>query len=83
MIGIDHIGIGGDYDGVPETPVDLEDVSKYPNLIIKLLDINWTEEEIIKLIGGNLLRVLSDVEKVKFNLINLFSNRNSSIYHVY
>lgn len=64
LIGIDHIGIGGDYDGVENTPVDLEDVSTYPNLVKKLLDQGWSENEIIKLIGGNLLRVLSDVEEV-------------------
>jgi membrane dipeptidase len=62
VAGIDHIGIGGDYDGVGELPVGLEDVSRYPALFAALLDRGWTEEECAKLAGENVLRVLADAE---------------------
>jgi membrane dipeptidase len=62
VAGIDHVGIGGDYDGVGELPVGLEDVSTYPALIAALLDRGWTEEDCAKLAGENVLRVLADAE---------------------
>ncbi|MFI7674548.1 dipeptidase [Actinophytocola sp. NPDC049390] len=62
VAGIDHIGLGGDYDGVTELPVGLEDVSTYPNLIAALLDRGWTEEDCAKLAGENALRALSEAE---------------------
>ena len=62
VAGIDHIGIGGDYDGVDELPAGLEDVSGYPNLFAALLDRGWTEEDCAKLAGENVLRVLTDAE---------------------
>ena len=58
VAGIDHIGIGGDFDGTPELPVGLEDVSTYPALFAALLDRGWSEGECAKLAGGNVLRVL-------------------------
>jgi membrane dipeptidase len=58
VAGIDHIGIGGDFDGTPELPVGLEDVSTYPALFAALLDRGWNEGECAKLAGGNVLRVL-------------------------
>jgi membrane dipeptidase len=62
VAGIDHIGIGGDYDGVSSLPVGLEDVSCYPALFGALLDRGWTEEECAKLAGENVLRVLGEAE---------------------
>ncbi|MFL6125588.1 dipeptidase [Actinophytocola sp.] len=62
VAGIDHIGIGGDYDGVDELPAGLEDVSGYPNLFAALLDRGWSEEDCAKLAGENVLRVLSAAE---------------------
>jgi membrane dipeptidase len=62
VAGIDHIGIGGDYDGVGELPVGLEDVSTYPALFAALLDRGWTEEECAKLAGENVLRAMSVAE---------------------
>ncbi|CAF4732857.1 unnamed protein product [Rotaria sp. Silwood2] len=54
IAGIDSVGIGADYDGISTTPIGLEDVSKYPKLIEYLLSQeNWTDDDIIKLIGGN------------------------------
>jgi membrane dipeptidase len=62
VAGIDHIGIGGDYDGVGELPAGLEDVSGYPNLFAALLDRGWTEEDCAKLAGENVLRALTEAE---------------------
>ncbi|QDY77041.1 dipeptidase [Streptomyces qinzhouensis] len=62
--GVDHIGIGGDYDGTAFTPAGLDDVSGYPNLIAELLRRRWSEAEIAKLTWGNAVRVLRDAEAV-------------------
>ena len=63
LVGIDHVGIGSDYDGWRNFPVGLEDTSTYPNLIRELLSRNYTKEEIEKVFGGNLLRVWREVKK--------------------
>ncbi|NUM67469.1 membrane dipeptidase [candidate division KSB1 bacterium] len=57
LIGIDHVGLGSDFDGVDEMPAGLEDVSCYPQLTAELLKRGYTAEEINKINGGNLLRV--------------------------
>ncbi len=64
VAGIDHIGLGGDYDGVGTLPIGLEDVSKYPVLIGELLDRGWSENDCAKLAGRNALRVLRAAEDV-------------------
>ncbi|MGC4930416.1 dipeptidase [Streptomyces sp. DT117] len=64
VAGVDHIGIGGDYDGTAFTPYGLEDVSGYPNLIAELLRRNWSEGELAKLTWQNAVRVLRDAEAV-------------------
>ncbi|RUS83115.1 hypothetical protein EGW08_009147 [Elysia chlorotica] len=69
-IGADYVGIGGDYDGVTRTPVGLEDVSKYPDLFAELLRRKWSEADLEKLAGKNLLRVFREVEKVRDSLIS-------------
>jgi membrane dipeptidase len=56
VAGIEHVGIGGDYDGTTDTPVGLEDVSAYPNLFAELLNRGWSEADCAALAGGNLLR---------------------------
>lgn len=64
LTGIDHVGIGSDYDGVDgELPTGLEDVSKYPNLIYTLLKRGYTEEDIAKICYKNIWRVWSAVEQ--------------------
>ena len=63
LVGIDHVGIGSDYDGWRNFPVGLEDTSTYPNLIKELLNRNYTKQEIEKIFGGNLLRVWREVKK--------------------
>ncbi|KAI8798215.1 dipeptidase 1 [Biomphalaria glabrata] len=68
LIGVDHVGIGSDYDGVPRMPEGLEDVSKFPNLIAELQKRGWSSEDLEKLAGRNLLRVFTEVEKVRDQL---------------
>lgn len=63
QIGVDHIGIGGDFDGVPSLPVGLDDVSAYPDLFAELLDRGYSEEDLEKIAGLNMLRVLRGVEQ--------------------
>ena len=58
VAGIDHIGLGGDYDGTRSLPEGMEDVSCYPNLLGALLDRGWSEDDCAKLAGRNALRVL-------------------------
>ena len=58
LIGIDHVGIGSDYDGVGDSlPTDLKDVSTYPNLIQGLLNREYSDADIIKILSGNFMRV--------------------------
>ena len=60
---VDYVGIGSDYDGVGDTlPIDLKDVSTYPNLIEGLLKRGYSKDAIQKILGGNLLRVWRAVE---------------------
>jgi membrane dipeptidase len=62
VAGIDHIGLGGDFDGTDELPDGLQDVSCYPALIAALLDRGWSEADCGQLASGNVLRVLRDAE---------------------
>jgi membrane dipeptidase len=61
VAGIDHVGIGSDFDGIPDVPKGLEDVSKMPDLTAALLKLGYTEADIQKIMGGNMLRVLKAV----------------------
>jgi membrane dipeptidase len=62
VAGVDHVGIGADYDGISTVPVGLEDVSSYPALFAELARRGWTEEELRKLAGENALRVMREAE---------------------
>jgi len=63
LVGVDHVGIGSDFDGVGDSlPIGLKDVSEYPNLVVEFLRRDYSEEDIAKILGGNLLRVWSEVE---------------------
>ena len=64
IAGIEHIGIGGDYDGMPPGPIGLEDVATYPALLEELLRRGYSDDDIAKIAGRNILRVMRDVEKV-------------------
>ncbi|KAL7306428.1 hypothetical protein TKK_0001845 [Trichogramma kaykai] len=66
LIGVDHVGVGGDFDGINKTPRGLEDVSKYPELFAELLRSgDWDVLDLKKVAGLNLIRVLQKVETVR------------------
>ncbi|GAA6526587.1 dipeptidase [Intrasporangium sp. DVR] len=68
VAGIDHVGIGGDYDGTDTYPTGLEDVSAYPRLVSALVDRTWSDSDLARLLRGNTLRVMRDVEAVARDL---------------
>ncbi len=63
LIGVDYIGIGGDYDGIEYTINGMEDISSYPKLLTELIRRGWTETEIKKITGENFLRIFEAVEQ--------------------
>jgi membrane dipeptidase len=64
LAGVDHVGIGGDYDGNDEWPVGMEDVSTYPVLFAELVRRGWSDRDLAKLARGNILRVMREAEAV-------------------
>ena len=62
--GIDHVGIGSDYDGISTLPTQLEDVSCYPFITQELLNRGYGERDIHKILGGNLIRAFREAERV-------------------
>ena len=62
VAGIGHVGLGGDYDGNDSWPVGLEDVSGYPRLLAELVRRGWSDADLRKLAGGNVLRALRAAE---------------------
>jgi membrane dipeptidase len=68
VAGVEHVGIGGDYDGVSRLPVGLEDVSTYPRITQALLDRGYDRRAIHGILGGNVLRVLRENERVSRTL---------------
>ncbi len=62
VAGVDHVGIGGDFDGCDVLPVGLADVAGYPRLIAELIDRGWSDADLAALTRGNILRVLADAE---------------------
>jgi membrane dipeptidase len=68
VAGIDHVGLGSDFDGIPDAPVGLENVSRYPALLELLMGRGWSDADIAKLAGGNLLRTMTAAEKVSVKL---------------
>ena len=64
VAGVEHVGLGGDFDGTNEVTAGLEDVSTYPALFAELLRRGWTEPDCAALAGGNLLRALRAAEGV-------------------
>ena len=61
IVGPDHVGLGSDFDGIPYTPIGLEDVTKMPNITQELVKREYSEENIQKILGGNHLRLFRDV----------------------
>ena len=68
VAGYDHVGIGADLDGIPYTPADLTGVQDYPYLFAELIRRGWSDENLQKLAGGNILRVLRQAEAVSRSL---------------
>lgn len=68
VAGVDHVGIGSDFDGIDTVPVGLEDVSKFPYLFAELIRRGWSDTDIKKLAGGNLLRALRATEATSARL---------------
>jgi len=64
VAGVDHVGLGGDYDGNDAWPAGLEDVSGYPRLLSELARRGWSDEDLGKLASGNVLRVMRGAEEV-------------------
>ena len=67
-IGVDHVGIGGDYDGIRSLPAGLEDVSTYPDLLAELMRRGYSETDIKKIAGLNALRVMREAEDAAMKL---------------
>jgi membrane dipeptidase len=82
VAGIDHVGIGSDFDGIDENVVGLEDVSKYPALFAELARRGWTDVELAKLASGNVLRVLEQAEQVGARLRKTRRPSNATIEHL-
>ena len=61
LVGPDHVGLGSDFDGIGSTPVGLEDASRMPNITRELVKREYPDEDILKILGGNHLRVFKDV----------------------
>jgi membrane dipeptidase len=68
VAGIDHVGLGGDFDGITQVVAGLEDVSKYPDLTAELLKRGYSDNDIKKILGLNILRVMRQAEKVAAGL---------------
>lgn len=64
VAGHDHVGLGGDYDGLPTLPVGMDGVDAYPKLLMELMRRGWNDADIARLAGGNILRVMAQAEKV-------------------
>jgi membrane dipeptidase len=68
VAGIDHVGLGSDFDGISLAPKQIDDVSKYPVLLQVLRDRGLNQEDISKICSGNILRVLQQAESVASRL---------------
>nr|XP_019045401.1 hypothetical protein I302_05790 [Kwoniella bestiolae CBS 10118]OCF24331.1 hypothetical protein I302_05790 [Kwoniella bestiolae CBS 10118] len=63
-----HVGIGSDFDGIDVSVTGLEDATKYPDLIAEMVARGWTDGEIVGLMGGNLMRVMDEVDRIQYEL---------------
>ena len=68
VAGVDHVGLGSDFDGISETPAGLDGVDKFPALLAELARRGWSDDELGKVAGGNMLRVMAQVEAVSARL---------------
>jgi membrane dipeptidase len=65
VAGIDHVGIGSDFDGIPSVPVGMEDIAQLPNLTYELLKRGYTEKDVRKVLGENFMRAFAEAERIK------------------
>ncbi|MGH9901212.1 MAG: membrane dipeptidase, partial [Pyrinomonadaceae bacterium] len=63
LVGVDHVGVGSDFDGIQAVPQDLSTVAELPNLTAELLRRGYSETDVAKILGGNILRVMEQVER--------------------
>ena len=82
VAGIEAIGLGADFDGMPPGPVGLEDVSTYPALLKELLIRGYSDQDIAKIAGENLLRVMNDAEAVAARLQTLEPPRDDLLHEI-
>jgi membrane dipeptidase len=68
VAGVDHVGLGSDFDGIPEGPSGLDAVDKYPALLEELMRRGWSDADIAKVAGENILRVMGEAEQVSAKL---------------
>jgi membrane dipeptidase len=61
LVGPDHVGLGSDFDGISSTPVSLEDATRMPNITRELVKREYSDEDIMKILGGNHLRVFKEI----------------------
>lgn len=80
VAGVEHLGLGGDYDGVTSLPTGLEDVSCYPALLDALRERSWSEPDLARLASGNIVRVLHDAGGVSFRLRDQLSPSSATIH---
>jgi membrane dipeptidase len=64
IAGVDHVGIGSDFDGVPNLPEGIKDVADLPNITYELLRRGYSERDVLKILGGNFMRAFAEVERV-------------------
>jgi membrane dipeptidase len=64
VAGIDHVGLGSDFDGISDTPAGLDGVDKFPDLLAELARRGWSDTDLAKLAGDNVLRALAQAEQV-------------------
>jgi membrane dipeptidase len=63
LVGVEHVALGSDFDGVPQLPVGLHDVTRLPWITYGLLRLGYSEEDLYQMLGGNTLRVLEAADK--------------------
>ena len=82
VAGIDHIGLGGDFDGITQVVAGLEDVSKYPDLTAELIKRGYTDQDLKKILGLNVLRVMKQAEAVAAKLQKTRQPSTATIEHL-
>lgn len=68
IAGVDHVGLGSDFDGIPDTPQGLEGVDRFPDLLVELMRRGWSDADVAKVAGENVLRVMVEAERVAAKL---------------